>query len=513
MCHRGAVGPLALLLSLACVDLGPPMSVQNGVHDGGREVSEAREAGAEVVAETGPPRDDGHRPDDGDALPDPAVDADEVDPGAGSDGPPDAPLLPLGEACTSGAACLSGTCVDGVCCDTACAGTCQACNVGGAEGTCTALPGGMDPADECALEPAASCGHDGSCDGAGACRLHATGLQCAAGTCVAGTETAPGRCDGKGTCVAGASRSCAPNVCASDSCAEACAGPADCQSGYFCEGGMCHLRRGTGAACGDAGQCASGMCVDGVCCTSACTQLCFACNVSGQLGTCTALAAGQDPASECPAEAPATCGRSGGCNGAGACRRHPSGTVCAAASCSGSTLTGASRCNGQGACVAAASSDCGRYLCSGAACGTSCSSSSQCKAGSVCAAPACVAPCSPESNGGFCARLGKTCGSVTASDNCGASRTVTSCGTCAAPQTCGGAGTANVCGTSAPTCVAAYGQGNCVGYSVGARVSAGGHNWTCTNGNCANCATNAGCAPGGTGCPWGSVWSDDGACR
>ena len=54
-------------------------------------------------------------------------------------------------------------------------------------------------------------------------------------------------------------------------------------------------------------------------------------------------------------------------------------------------------------------------------------------------------PC--ESNTEFCSRLGKTCGSVTGTDNCGASRTVASCGTCTAPKTCGGSGTANVCET------------------------------------------------------------------
>lgn len=57
--------------------------------------------------------------------------------------------------------------------------------------------------------------------------------------------------------------------------------------------------------------------------------------------------------------------------------------------------------------------------------------------------------CTAESNATFCSRLGKNCGSVTANDNCGTSRTVTSCGTCTSPQTCGGGGTANVCGTPA----------------------------------------------------------------
>ena len=33
------------------------------------------------------------------------------------------------------------------------------------------------------------------------------------------------------------------------------------------------------------------------------------------------------------------------------------------------------------------------------------------------------------------------------------------------------------------------------------------------NANCENCAGYASCAPGGSGCPWGVVWTDDGACN
>lgn len=50
--------------------------------------------------------------------------------------------------------------------------------------------------------------------------------------------------------------------------------------------------------------------------------------------------------------------------------------------------------------------------------------------------------CTPETNAAFCARLGKACGSVTANDNCGTSRTVSSCGSCSSGQTCSGS---NVC--------------------------------------------------------------------
>jgi peptidoglycan/xylan/chitin deacetylase (PgdA/CDA1 family) len=147
-----------------------------------------------------------------------------------------------------------------------------------------------------------------------------------------------------------------------------------------------------------------------------------------------------------------------------------------------------------------------------ASCGT-CTSPMTCGGGgtaNVCGGTSCT----PETNGAFCARLGKTCGAVTANDNCGASRTVSSCGTCTSPATCGGGGTANVCGGGGTTtCATAYAQGNCLTYATGTVVSNGGHNWTCSNGNCANCAGYAACAPGGSGCPWGVVWNDSGVCQ
>jgi hypothetical protein len=66
-----------------------------------------------------------------------------------------------------------------------------------------------------------------------------------------------------------------------------------------------------------------------------------------------------------------------------------------------------------------------------------------------------AAGCGAETDATFCSRLGKNCGTVTGTDNCGATRTVSSCGTCTAPNTCGGGGTANVCGTSSTNCSAA----------------------------------------------------------
>jgi peptidoglycan/xylan/chitin deacetylase (PgdA/CDA1 family) len=144
-------------------------------------------------------------------------------------------------------------------------------------------------------------------------------------------------------------------------------------------------------------------------------------------------------------------------------------------------------------------------------CGT-CTSPQTCGGGGT--ANVCGTGCTAETNAQFCSRLGKNCGSVTAADNCGTSRTVSSCGTCTSPQTCGGGGTANVCGGGGGTaCATPYAQGNCLSYVAGIKVSRNGHNWTCSNGNCANCASTASCAPGATGCPWGTVWTDNGVCQ
>ena len=58
-------------------------------------------------------------------------------------------FLGQGEPCSDNSECASNYCVDGVCCDTACDGICEACNLSGWEGTCTYIPAGQDPDDEC----------------------------------------------------------------------------------------------------------------------------------------------------------------------------------------------------------------------------------------------------------------------------------------------------------------------------------------------------------------------------
>ncbi len=65
------------------------------------------------------------------------------------------PDRPPGAPCARNPDCQDGLfCVDGVCCTSACTGTCMACNLAGAAGSCTPIPAMMDPAGEC---PGFSC--------------------------------------------------------------------------------------------------------------------------------------------------------------------------------------------------------------------------------------------------------------------------------------------------------------------------------------------------------------------
>ncbi len=79
-----------------------------------------------------------------------------------------------GQTCAVGAECLSNNCIDSVCCATTCSGACKSCNVAGNAGTCSNIPNGTDPANECAGAL--------SCDGNGACTKLANGVACAMGT-------------------------------------------------------------------------------------------------------------------------------------------------------------------------------------------------------------------------------------------------------------------------------------------------------------------------------------------
>ncbi len=308
--------------------------------------------------------------------------------------------LENGAACTAGNLCKSGFCAAGVCCDVACDGACMACTAaakesGELDGECGPAKAGTDPRGDCTESAPESCGDDGKCDGAGACRKYAAGIQCSEPTCAAAVKTNAKECDGNGACADAGTTPCEPPTCNGNVCASDCTSDADCGTGKYCDtaSGDCADKRGIGSTCPADNQCQSGHCVDGYCCNSACTGTCESCDGSisiGSNGTCAAVSAGIDPDDECTDMGATSCGTDGECDGSGACRQYGASTVCEAASCSGSTLTNAKRCNGSGVCGSNGTQSCDPYVCAnGTSCRTSCSSPSHCISSSFCNGSSC----------------------------------------------------------------------------------------------------------------------------
>jgi len=208
--------------------------------------------------------------------------------------------LATGTACVGAGECTTGFCADGVCCDAACTGTCQSCTAAlktaGADGACGPSKAGLTEA-ACTASSTATCGLDGTCDGAGACRKWVSGTTCVASSCAVTTQTNASLCDGLGTCVAKGTTACATGYgCAGIVCATTCASDANCAAGYWCSGTSCVPKLADGTACGAGNQCTSGFCADGVCCATKCDALCDACTKalkgSGADGTCGPVPAG-----------------------------------------------------------------------------------------------------------------------------------------------------------------------------------------------------------------------------
>jgi hypothetical protein len=365
---------------------------------------------------------------DGDGLADecrPPGDATTDADAASPDGADAAPTRPPGAACLAAGECASGHCLNGVCCESACTDVCRACNLPGLEGTCAPTPSGQpDPQRRCRSDAPESCGQDGTCNGAGACRLHRAGTTCGVGSCSSSVDRVlPALCDGKGTCLPAETQSCAPYRCADAECNTTCSGPQDC-AGAACTNGSCG-RKPPGAPCTTGADCNSQSCVDGVCCDTAdCTGPCRACNLPGAEGSCRNLTANADPRSGgCAAEPVSSCGRTGKCDGAGACQLYPAGTVCSARSCLASQEIGAASCNGSGACMPGPTYSCGIYACSGDTCATTCTSDAHCATGYYCGGRNLCrvqaengADCGEarECQSGFCV-LGRCCATATCS--------------------------------------------------------------------------------------------------
>jgi hypothetical protein len=191
------------------------------------------------------------------------------------------------------------------------AGACEACaqaDTGEPDGTCAPVLSGADPHDDCDTAPAESCGEDGTCDGARACRKYGPNQVCADSICSGSGHTPVRMCDGAGTCQAAAATDCGEFPCGPTGCEQPCTDHSSCPDGGFCDVDTCRVKKPDGQQCLETIECRSGSCRDGVCCNQACSLACQACsNATTGLsnGTCGARTA--STTQPCPTGNPTTC--------------------------------------------------------------------------------------------------------------------------------------------------------------------------------------------------------------
>lgn len=171
---------------------------------------------------------------------------------------------------------------------------------------------------------------------------------------------------------------------------------------------------GQGCACTASNRsfvCGSLPCVDGYCCDSSCNDTCSGCDVAGSEGTCSFYPAGVDPKSDCNPQSPDTCGRTGECDGAGACQLYGDETSCN----DGEACSVGDACDGAGSCRGEVPSTCGPG------------------AGNEC----CVGTCS---DGAGCATAAGSCADVCTASSLTIGRSCAGCGAAGASGVCGGGG-------------------------------------------------------------------------
>ena len=335
--------------------------------------------------------------------------------------------LSQGQPCATSDQCATGSCADGFCCNSACGGTCESCSLPGRVGFCDPVEAGTDLAGECTALAASTCGTTGACSGARSCELWAAGTVCQARSCSGDRAVAYDAhvCNGSGSCVAGSSQTCSPNLCSATTglCQTACSA-GSCQPGYICSVGNVCLKD-QGQTCTGNTECNTGHCADGVCCETGCAGTCEHCNGSGRLGFCDPVTLGTDPDNECATDSITTCGKTGNCSGARTCQLYPSGATCQYATCPTYTSSlAAEHCNGIGTCVAASPVDCGSFTCNPGTgiCRVECVTAEDCAPGLSCANGQCLTSSGTSCSGdtdcatGFCtdgvcceSRCGGTC--------------------------------------------------------------------------------------------------------
>ncbi|MFA5763115.1 MAG: hypothetical protein WC931_06035, partial [Bacilli bacterium] len=383
-------------------------------------------------------------------------------------------------SCDDEGDCGGDPCVDGYCCDGPCAGTCEACDVAGSEGTCTAYAAGGDPDEECAAAEPTSCGLDGTCDGASACAYFGGETACDDEQVC----TEDDACDGAGGCAGVASTACDPGP-GDECCAGACSDILGCYTEVEgCEEACTGASLTVGQTCVGCGPAnAEGVCTGGttVQCTSASHTQCAEQACGGVAYYCT-----NDGGTWAWRTAIA-------CDDGNACTYDDS---CFGGDCLATTYGCTSdacmdrECDGEGACdeTPIPDAECGTTACPpddctggdwqdyGATCTNSCSDSGECETCSCAATPTdctvgagnecCETACSPS---GGCYTASGSCGGA---DACADVNTkivgsvCTGCGTNGAAGTCEGGGTFT-CGAGTHT--------PCQ------NVSCGGTTYYCTN--------------------------------
>jgi subtilisin-like proprotein convertase family protein len=190
-----------------------------------------------------------------------------------------------------------------------------------------------------------------------------------------------------------------------------CAGTGIC--GGVCDGaGGCGFTATTtscGAClrCDGAGACSVGQPADtdpdDTCST------CQVCNgLTGASAACVPVASGLDPIDDCTPQGAASCGRTGVCDGSGACENFASATLCVAQTCTLGFRDPAHLCDGAGSptsCVDPPDEFCDGLACraDGLDCRTNCTQDSECITGYYCVNPGPTGTCAAKlANGDAC---------------------------------------------------------------------------------------------------------------
>ncbi|MCA9575975.1 MAG: hypothetical protein R3B40_26260 [Polyangiales bacterium] len=185
-----------------------------------------------------------------------------------------------GDACSANSQCMSNHCQNGFCCATGdCCSTASDCGGYGSAPACDSPSTCQGTRDDAVCTAAKQCSTTANVPDDSACTSGTLANGCGNYTNLmcngAVSQTAP-------------------------MCPSSCTNSSQCDAGAFCGMGICQPLRTQGQTCSITSDCAGGLaCADGVCCNNSCGGLCMACNVAGNVGTCSPIPAGQDPINEC----------------------------------------------------------------------------------------------------------------------------------------------------------------------------------------------------------------------